>query len=205
MRFITHLSLILTVFILSKVYASSPPNKIQEDIEQSFQAKTLKTIQQYADLLEVMAPEYVWGGSNPLVWTYDTQKKLWRKGCDCSGSIHWILTKSGFKFPRVTSLKMWLTWAGIVTQDKKQIWEETMFPDLVFWTFPVKKGKAPRIAGHVGLVRKNKITSIEFNEASQASNRFKRTTVVPGDKHDMYLHGIKRLDLNRPAKPGTYK
>jgi cell wall-associated NlpC family hydrolase len=194
MRFIAHLSLILTLFILGTVSASPPANKIQEDIEASFQSKTLKTIEQYADFLEEMAPEYVWGGANPYEWTYDTLKKKWRKGLDCSGAIHWVLTKSGIKLPRVTALKMWLTWSGVATQDRKEIWHAAEFPYLVWFTFPEKKGKAPRVAGHVGLIRQNNKKSIEFDEASSESNKFKRTTILPKSYHDNYLHGIKRLD-----------
>jgi hypothetical protein len=196
MRFSAHFSLILTLFILGTVSASPPANKIQEDIEASFQSKTLKTIEQYADFLEEMAPEYVWGGANPYEWTYDTLKKKWRKGLDCSGSIHWVLSKSGIKLPRVTALKMWLTWAGIQTTDPKEIWKVADFPHLIWWTFPTKEGKAPRPFGHVGLIRKNNQPKgyIDFNEASGASNKFKRTRMVPMSKHDKYKAGIKYLD-----------
>jgi hypothetical protein len=166
----------------------------EEDIELQ---RVIELLAYWTSILEQRAPEYVWGGSDPDVITFDTKKKAYRKGTDCSGSMFWIFRKSGFPFPRVTSNKMYLGmgWPGYNVDN----WRDTMFPDLIFFTF-----SSDRPAGHVGLVKslEPKTMTLKFSEASSKANKFKVTSMRQKDFHDENFQAIRILDLlGKPKGP----
>jgi len=163
-----------------------------EDIEVQ---KVIEIMSYWTSILEQRAPEYVWGASDPDVWTFDTKKQANRKGVDCSGSIFWICRKSGLPFPRVTAYKMYMGmgWPGYVVDN----WRDAAFPDLLFFTFT-----SDRLAGHVGIVKSLNpiVPSLTFSEASSKANKFKRTVMTVKSYHDQHFQGIRVLDLTGKPK-----
>jgi hypothetical protein len=157
--------------------------------------RIIQAISDFADLFEIEKILYVWGGSDPNVLTYDTQKKAWRKGADCSGSIQNIFLKAGIKLPRTTALKMWLIWPGKQVTSDAEVWKQSKLPNLVFFTWPAKGKAAKRPFGHVGLIRNNKGKTIEMSEASSSKGYFKRTPIIKGDYRDTHKEGILQVDI----------
>jgi hypothetical protein len=195
--------LFLATSTLAVTVPERPPEKnlYPKGTQMTIEQRIIQSISDFADLFESEKVEYVWGGSDPEETVWDTQKKAWRKGADCSGSVRRIFLLSGIKLPRLTSLKMWLTWPGDPITDKAQVWKLAKLPAVLWFTWPAKGKEAKRRAGHVVIVRHNKAKtktkpqSIEFSEASSSKGYYKRTTMERGDYRDINTEGIKFVPL----------
>ena len=134
--------------------------------------------------------EYVWGGKDAEELIWDTQRKAWRKGVDCSG----LMAKAArdAKAPRVrrtTARRMALGldgWTGRNLDASKL--NEVDEGDIAFWTFP---GKDP--FGHTGaFVVGRKSGLLQVVHASYSANSVViRPLVGPLAEH---LVRVRKLD-----------
>ncbi|MBI4962517.1 MAG: C40 family peptidase [Desulfomonile tiedjei] len=170
---------IVILLLLICLPASADDKQIQE---------ILQRIDLWVGILESRGPEYVWGGSDPDVLTYDEHKKAWRKGLDCSGSLHFIAKHSGLGYVRTTSLKMFLgAWPGYNLND----WHEARFPDLIFFTL-----SADRPSGHVALIRiVEGDKGLWMSHASSGENKFMKVCLKKDSKMLHKMSGVRVLDL----------
>jgi len=90
------------------------------------------------------SPRYVWGGADPDVEIFDTQKKIKAKGVDCSGLAYYIARRAGLLVTRTTARNMSLGRGGW-SHDAIEL-RDAEDPDVFWWTF-----SADRPEGHVGI------------------------------------------------------
>lgn len=90
------------------------------------------------------SPRYVWGGADPDVEIFDTQKKIKARGVDCSGMVYYIARRAGLLVSRTTSRNMALGRGGWNTDDVEL--RDSEDPDIWWWTF-----SPDRPEGHVGI------------------------------------------------------
>jgi len=122
----------------------------------------------------------------------------WSIYFDCSGGIETICRKSGIgHLPRTTSERMWRTWANKKRWTiNKEMWQQSRFPYLIFYTFPSKPGKPPRPYGHVCFAwKKDDLKVITIAEASSSAGYFKETLMRKKDYHDQHWVGLLQLNL----------
>jgi len=137
--------------------------------------------------------EYVWGGkdADELIW--DTKKKAWRKGVDCSGLLYRAARDA--KIPRVrrtTARRMALGldgWAGRNLDASKL--NEVDEGDIAYWTWPDKKEPGPHHTGAFILGRKSQL--LEVVHASSTANC---VVIRPlkGKMAGKELTGVRRLE-----------
>ena len=167
-------TLILLLLFIVPSFGSSPyPIPVtQEDKEV---LALIERAKYWSDILLAKSPKYVWGGEG-------------LEGGDCSGQVHWILKKAGAPFPRTTALKIWSgAWPGQNYSD----WENTAFPDGVFFSWK-------KTGDHMGLIdyRMDYPETLAFIEASSGSGKFKHTTFKKGSVYDKAFLGIKVFDFS---------
>ena len=185
-KFITGVLLGLSLYVVAQ---AATPTQIPEPPKKenlSYEENILYRLDFYSRLAVIVKTPYVWGGSKDL------------KALDCSGYIYWICHKAGLPYKRTTSLRMWLdhgSWPGERVLVKFDARDRAQFPDLLFWTFSVK-----RPAGHTALVilnaeDKKGNRTILFREASSSKKIVKETEMKTGDYRWVRLEGILILDL----------
>jgi hypothetical protein len=171
-------ALILTGFVITAIVTIPDVNT------------KLRNIDQRCNLLERLAPPYIWGGYWGLL------------GGDCSGQVYSIVSPD-FPGKRTTAYRMWLgygNWGTNNIEGSYEGFEKGSFPNLVFFNY---QGK---IASHVGIWRiknkdeeersnKLKKETKVFAEASSSSRYFKRTLIVKNDSRYKAILGTKKLNL----------